>query len=87
VPDRAIVGLDAALVLRFKPADFAPVLDGVNVTLTVHDSPAAIAEVHVFVCANIAESVPDKETWPMISDALPVFDTVTTCGAVSVPTS
>jgi hypothetical protein len=75
------------LVLRFKLADFAPELEGVNVTLTVHDSPAATAAAHVFVCANIAESVPVKETSLIVSDAFPVFDTVTTCAAASVPIS
>lgn len=87
LPDRAITGLVAALVDRFKLADFAPGLVGVNVTLTVHDSPAATVETHVFVCANIAESIPAREIPLTISGAFPVFDNVTTWAAVVVPTS
>jgi hypothetical protein len=80
------VGLDAALVLRFKVADFDPAVEGVNVTLTVHDPPAATAVAPVFVCANIAASVPVKETSLIVSEPFPVFATVTTCAAATVPT-
>ncbi len=60
----------------------APFAVGLNVTLTVHEAPAAIAVPHVFVCANGAATEIDDT----VALTVPVFLTVTVCAADVVPT-
>src|SRR5439155_1744042 len=85
VPERAT---DAGLPAAFEAIDSSAVLVsvalGVNVTETVQLPPAATV-VQVLVCANWSGFVPPSVTPLTTRLALPVFDTVTVCGALVVP--
>ena len=85
VPDRAITGLVAALVARSMLADLAPALVGVNVTLTLHDCPAATMEPQLLVSANIAAGAPPTLIPRMVRFAPPVFESVMICAVADVP--
>src|SRR6201992_2742406 len=72
-----------ALLATVRLADAPPGAVGVNVTLTVHEPPAAIDVPQVLVCANGAPAV----TEDTVAAALPVLVIVTFCAAVVEPTA
>jgi hypothetical protein len=84
VPDRATDN-DAlvALLATVSVPEAEPVAVGVNVTLAVHEAPAASDVPQLSVCAN----GPEAETDEMVAAAPPVLDTVTDCAAVVDPTT
>ena len=80
------LGDPAALCAICTVALFAPVLVGRNVTDTVHDPPGATVP-HVVLVANWVGLVPARVTPVTTRLAVPVFVTVTTCGADTIPTT
>src|ERR1700727_2611510 len=72
-----------ALLATVRLADAPPAVVGVNVTLTVHEPPAAIDVPQVLVCANGAPALIEE----MLAAALPVLVTVTFWAAVVEPTA
>jgi hypothetical protein len=79
VPVRATVwGEPVALSAIDTDAERAPAADGLNVTLTVQEEPAASDEEHVLVVGKSAMLVPLTLSEVMVRAALPVFLTVRT---------
>jgi len=84
-PDRAMVcGLPEALLLTRMVPVRLPASSGVNVTVKLHEAPAASDEPHV---VDEAKSPAEGTIWEIESVAVPVFTKVTVCGAEVVPTS
>src|ERR1700693_1977520 len=73
---------DAVSVTVITPG-MLPVAAGANVTLIVHIAPALSVLPQVFVCIKS----PDAGETEMVVCAVPVFFTVTTLGALVVPTA
>ena len=63
-----------------------PLAPGVKVTLIVHVPPGAMAEVQVLVCAKSDAFVPLIAIVLIVSEADPLFVTVTVCALLVVPT-
>jgi len=83
VPASVIVcGLPLALSEMESVPSHAPAVLGVNVTLIAHALDAASDAPQLFVCAK----PPLAEMLFSVSDALPVFVTVTVCAMLVVPT-
>src|SRR5690242_11434717 len=81
VPERVIVcGLLAALSEMVIAPVCSPAVVGVNVTLIVQLAPAATEMPQLFVCANC----PLETILVMLSDAVPVFLSVTDFAALVV---
>ena len=72
-----VLGLPVALCAIDRLADFAPALDGVNVTLIVQLAFGGTDAVQVFVWANCAASAPVIETPLTARFAVPVLVIVT----------
>src|ERR1700683_3811957 len=84
VPDRATVsGLPGALEATDSVPLAAPLAVGANLTLTVHDPPAAMEAPQVLVWLNGPLALTDDTD----AAVLPGFDTVTVCAALVDPTS
>jgi hypothetical protein len=82
-----VCGLKAALSARLTPALSALVWLGVKVTLIVHLAPTATLEPQVLVWAKSALLAPMIVKLVKLKAATPVLVSVTTCGAVAVPTA
>jgi hypothetical protein len=78
-----VVGLFDALLVMVRFPVRVPDAVGVNVTLTVHDPPAAIDAPQVLVSAKS----PDAATWDMDAAAVSVLVTVTGCAPLVVLTA
>lgn len=86
VPLRLIVcGLPLALSLMVSEALRDPAAAGVNVTLMVQLVSAPTLLPQLLDCAKSPEFVPLRAMLDMLSDALPVFESVTICGALVEP--
>jgi len=68
-------------------ADFEPVLPGLNVTLIGQLPLTANVFPHVFVCPKLPGFIPPIPIELIESGPMPVFDKVTTCAALVVPTA
>lgn len=64
----------------------APLAVGVNVALIEQCAPAAMGEVHVLETAKSPLLAPPATMPVMVSGALPLFVSVTVCGALVEPT-
>src|SRR5437588_5051440 len=83
VPLRLTVcGLPVTLSVTLKLPVHVPDAVGVNVTLMLQFPPAASEPPHVLVAAKS----PLATMLVIVSAALPVFDSVTVCAALVVPT-
>ena len=78
-------GLPLALSVTIRVPDRLPVAVGVKVTLKVQLAPGATLTPQVFVCAKSVLLAPVMAML-RVSGALPLFDSVTACGALVVPT-
>lgn len=67
-------------------AERAPLAVGVQVTLMVQFAPMASVEGHALVCANELAFVPNREMLLKLSAAVPVFESVSVCAVLVVPT-
>jgi hypothetical protein len=84
VPDSATVsGLPGALLFTDSVPDADPDAVGENVTLTVHEAPAASDVPQLFDSAN----GPVRPTDDIDTGLLPGFDTVTDCAPLVEPTA
>src|SRR5262245_22135019 len=63
-----------------------PTVEGVNVKLIVQFAAGATELLQVLVSAKSLPLVPVMVMLEMLSGALPVFESVTLCGALGVPT-
>ena len=63
-----------------------PLAPGVNVTLIVQFAPGASGDVQVLVCAKSDAFVPLIAIVLIVSEADPLFVTVTVCALLVVPT-
>ncbi len=79
-------GLPEALSVILRPPDRVPEAVGVNVTLMVQFAPAATELPQLLVCAKSPLFVPVTAMLVRFSEALPVFESVTVCAALVVPT-
>ena len=90
VPERlAVCGLPLASSVTVKVAVRAAVAVGVNVTLMVQLELAASVEGvsgQLFVWPKSPGFVPPRAMLLMVSGAVPVFESVTVCGALVVLT-
>lgn len=87
VPLKLIVwGLPLALSAMLTDALREPTAVGVNVTLRAQLAPDATLLPQLFVWEKSAESVPVRPRLVMLRVAVPVFESVTLCGALVVPT-
>ena len=86
VPFRAAVsvGLTGSELLTVSDAVRAPVAVGLNVMMIVQLAPAARLALHVVVRAKLEALVPTTPILLIVSDAVPVFDSVTVCAALVV---
>jgi hypothetical protein len=82
-----VLGLPEPLWAIEIEADFPPVLDGVNVTLTVQVAFGVRALVQVLLWANWVVSVPVTDTLLIVRLAVPVLVIVTVCAALVNPAS
>jgi hypothetical protein len=82
-----VLGLPEPLCAIEIEADFPPVLDGVNVTLTVQVAFGVRALEQVLLWANCALSVPVTDTLLIVRLAVPVLVIVTVCAALEEPTN
>lgn len=80
VPERATVSVTPP-ALTVRAPDSAPTVVGENVTLTVHDPPAAIDEPQLLVSAKL----PVVEIDETLTAELVGLETVTLCAALVVP--
>jgi len=79
-----VCGLPVALSVKASVAMRDPIAVGAKLTLRVHLAPAATLEPQVFVCEKSLGSAPPIAMLEMLSEALPVFVSVTVCtGAVA----
>jgi hypothetical protein len=60
-------------------------VSGVKITLKVQFAPAATPVPQVFVCAKAVGFVPPMVIFEMVSDMLPVFESVTLCAVLLDP--
>jgi hypothetical protein len=79
-------GLPEALSVMLRLLDRVPDAVGVNVTLMVQFAPAATELPQLLVCAKSPLFVPVTAMLVRFSEALPVFERVTVCAALVVPT-
>src|SRR3984957_2201987 len=84
VPDSATVsGLPGALEATDRVPLAAPLAVGANLTLTVHDPPAAMEAPQVLVWLK----APVTDTPETLAAVVPGLDTVTVCAALVEPTA
>ena len=79
-------GLPEALSVMLKVPVRIPEAVGVNVTLMVQLAPATTELPQVLVCAKSPLFVPVTTMLVRLSEALPVFESVTVCAVLVVPT-
>jgi hypothetical protein len=79
-------GLLEALSVMLSLPDRAPEAVGLKVTLMLQLAPAATELPQVLVCAKSLLFVPVTAMLARLSGALPVFERVTDCAALVVPT-
>src|SRR5579872_320662 len=80
-------GLSGALSVKVTLALFVPVAPGVKVTLMVQDAPLLSVLGQLLVCAKSPAFVPLRAILLIFKGALPLFLSVTVCGALVVPTT
>lgn len=80
--NETVVGEFVALLVTVTEPVRVPVAVGVNVTLIVHDAPAAIELPQLFDCVKS----PDAPIDDTAADTVPLLCTVTACALLVVPT-
>ena len=87
VPDsNTLSGTALALVAMLKVADRLFATVGLNLTLMLHDAPAASIDGQFSVIANDKGLVPVMPMLPMVNDILPLLVSVAVRGPPVVPT-
>ena len=80
-----VCGLPVALSVMASDALRAPAAEGVKVTLIVQLAPAATLAPQLLVWAKSTEFAPPSAMLEMLSEALPVLESVTVCAALVEP--
>lgn len=84
-PSLIVCGLSALLSAIVALAMSVPTPFGLNVTVIVHDAPAAMLVPQLFVCVKLLAFVPEMEMFVKLSADPAVFVTVATFGLPACP--